>query len=314
MISRSWIILTIIFFSCTKEKRTTTGEVFCLNKDYETEKVIIVVIDGPRMSETWEHPSQEYIPYLANELSRRSTIGRELHNLGSTYTIPGHIALTTGSYDFKTNDGSEYPSTASMFQLYLKCSQKPPSDAYIITSKKKLAVLGETEDLAYRNSYRPSVDAEERSDIDTYRRALEILKFQKPSLSLIHFKGPDTEGHGGRWDGYIRAIIETDSLLNEIVQFVDSNPDYKGKTAILMTNDHGRHLDGIADGFVSHGDHCRGCTHINFMAYGPDFKTDEMVFEPYEIIDILPTVGELLGFDVAGARGQVMKDIFKNLK
>ena len=83
------------------------------------------------------------------------------------------------------------------------------------------------------------------------------------------------------------------------------------KLRFIMTNDHGRHLDGIADGFVSHGDHCRGCTHINFMGYGPDFKEDSLIYTQYELIDILPTIGDLLGFDYHEAQGVVMSDLFK---
>lgn len=292
----------------------TPSSVECGTSPYSTQYVILVVIDGPRMSETWEHPEQKYIPYLSGPLRKKAVINREFYNLGNTFTVPGHIALTTGSYEFKTNDGSEYPSEASVFQMYLSCAQTPPSDAYIITSKEKLNVLGDCENLSFRNSFRPSVDALDRPDIETYERAINILETEEPSLSLIHFKGPDTEGHHGDWEGYLEAIVETDSLLNELINFIEGNEYYKGKTSVIMTNDHGRHLDGIADGFKSHGDHCRGCTHINFMAYGPDFKSDELIYTEYESIDIVPTITALMGFDSPYTSGKIMTDLFKKVK
>jgi len=276
-----------------------------------TANVIVVIIDGPRMSETWEHPTQKYIPYQRDFLSKMGVVNRQFYNLGNTFTIPGHIAITTGAYDNKQNNGRQYPTEPSMFQQFLECSDLPPSKACIVGSKKKLEILQDCESLTYRNAYLPSLDTENRSDMETFQSAIQILEHDAPKLMMIHFKGPDANGHDGDWNGYIKSIRETDSLLFEVVNYIESDPKYKDKTALLMTNDHGRHLDGIGGGFVSHGDHCRGCTHINFMAIGPDFKTGEKIHTPYELTDIAPTIGYLLGFSTSYSTGQVMYDLFK---
>ena len=173
-------ITTIFLCACAKNTEFSEAAVSCSDNGFRTKKVVLVVIDGPRLSETWEHPEQKYIPFQAKRLKKKCVVAREFYNLGNTFTIPGHIALTTGSYEFKTNDGSEYPDGPSLFQLFLKCTQYSPEQAYIITSKVKLNVLGNCENLALRNSFRPSMYTKERTDVETYRAAVQIWKKNNP--------------------------------------------------------------------------------------------------------------------------------------
>ena len=302
--------LALLAASCSQNVKTQQAKVSCFDNKYAAKNVILVVIDGPRMSETWGDPDHRYIPYLSNVLRDSVVIGSSFYNWGDTYTVPGHIALCTGHYEGKTNDGSEYPVYPSLFQQYLSCASVSPTDAWIITSKTKLDILGNCEDLGFRNAFLPSVDAIDRPDRETFLRSIEILDTYQPTLSLIQFKGPDARGHARDWPGYLESIIETDSLLFELIEYVRSHDHFKGTTAVFMTNDHGRHLDGVADGFQSHGDHCQGCTHINFMAYGPDFHKGVVMKESYQLIDILPTVGKILGFESDYSQGRVIRNIF----
>ena len=78
-----------------------------------------------------------------------------------------------------------------------------------------------------------------------------------------------------------------------------------------MTNDHGRHTDGVADGFCSHGDPCDGCQHINFYAFGPDFKENQIISEERELIDVPATIAELLNFRIPNSNGNIMTELFK---
>ena len=103
---------------------------------------------------------------------------------------------------------------------------------------------------------------------------------------------------------------ETDAYIYKIFQFILANEHYKDKTTIFVTNDHGRHLDGHKDGFVSHGDNCEGCRKINCFAYGPDFKKGVVTDLPRHQIDIPVTIGELLGFKIENSDGEVMKELF----
>ena len=50
---------------------------------------------------------------------------------------------------------------------------------------------------------------------------------------------------------------------------------------------------------------------ITTVPMWPDFARGKVITEPAEQIDIAPTVGELLGFDVPEAKGRVLGEIFK---
>ena len=103
----------------------------------------------------------------------------------------------------------------------------------------------------------------------------------------------------------------TDDYIYKIWQFIESDPVYKNKTALFITNDHGRHLDGVANGFVSHGDSCDGCQHINLYASGPDFKQGLILNNKREQIDIPATIAELLNLDIPTINGNVMTELFE---
>src|SRR5690606_36666419 len=94
-------------------------------------------------------------------------------------------------------------------------------------------------------------------------------------------------------------IKETDSLVFELWNYLQKDENYKNRTAMLVTNDHGRHVTGHKDGFASHGDSCEGCKHISLLALGPDFSKGRLVTEEYELVDIAPTVATLLHLNVA---------------
>ncbi len=283
-----------------------------VDSNYKTKNVVVVIIDGPRFSETWGHPNKAYVPFLSQKLAPKGIVNQEFYNLANTQTISGHTASITGVYELMNNNGLQYPSYPSFMQYWLAATEESSEKAWIITSKKKLEILGNSSNIDWRNKYLPMVDAVNRSDIETFQRVKEVMTSHKPSLLFINLSGPDRAGHGDRWEEYLNNISIADSLLNEIVNLVDSIPYYKGETTVFMTNDHGRHLDGVADGFISHGDLCHGCTHINFFAYGPDFYSNLIVDDQIrEQIDIVPTIGSLLGFEMDQLNGNVMTELFK---
>jgi phosphopentomutase len=171
--------------------------------------------------------------------------------------------------------------------------------------------LSDTKDLNWCGSYTPSIDTEDRTDAETLVKAIQILDDFAPRLAMIHFKEPDTYGHGNNWEGYIGSIISTDKYVNDLWQYIQSDPDYADKTTLLITNDHGRHLDGIGSSFVGHGDHCLGCRHISLLALGPDFEKNLIVNSNYDQVDVSSTIATLLGFEWIG-EGEPIIELLKN--
>jgi hypothetical protein len=287
---------------------------FSPKPEYKANKAIVIVVDGPRYSETWGEPSKKHIPYMANELAKEGTVCTKFYNNGVTFTVPGHTAITTGNYQKISNIGFQLPKLPSFLQYYEK---EKGQKAALVCSKGKLGVLGNCKEKSFKNKFLPVSNCgtnEEgrgyRNDSITFIRIIETLSEEKYPVLMINFKEPDVSGHANNWDGYLKGIQKTDEYIKKIKDFIDTNAYYKETTALFITNDHGRHLDGHKDGFRSHGDNCDGCKHIFLYAYGPDFKQNFISETPREQLDISATLAHLLGFSMPTSNGKVMRELF----
>jgi hypothetical protein len=305
------ILISIVLFLCTLQLHA---------QHYKTKYIIVLVVDGPRYSETWGDSTHKYIPNMV-KMSKEGVIHTNFYNDRFTYTSSGHTALTTGYAQAMENvKGTQLPDHASYMQYYLQKTGKDSTAAFLITSKDKLAILSNTVDTIYHNRYRPAQNCGNggkgqgsgyRVDSITCRVILQTLKNIKPDLVFANFREPDFSGHACSWNNYLKGIRDTDSLVYEIFKFINTDRHYKGKTTLLVTNDHGRHLDGLKEGFCEHGDSCLGCEHINLFAYGPDFKKNYISAAYGNQTDLTATVAVLLGLQMPYSQGKILKDLFK---
>ena len=307
------LLLLLFFISCNNDDEKIEE-----TENYLTENVFIIVMDGARYSETWGDKNHQFIPRISNQLSYKGVVNTNFFNNGPTYTVSGHTALTTGNYQTIDNGGSETPDYPSIFQYWLKEKNENSNKAWIISSKDKLEVLTNCEDPEWNNTYNPSSDcgvnglgSGYREDIITFENTKDILTEFHPKLTLINLKQPDSYGHSGVWEDYLQGILDSDEYIYQLFEFINNDETYSGKTAIFITNDHGRHLDNVANGFKSHGDDCLGCRHIIFFANGPDFKQNIILNEERELIDIPSTIAVLLDFTIPNVNGNVMIELFK---
>ncbi len=288
---------------------------------FKTEYVIILIIDGPRYSETFGDTSCKYIPKMGKELVKQGVLYSNFRNNGPTYTNSGHTAITTGVYQSISNGGKQLPKNPNIFQYYLKEKGRDKTDAYIISSKGKLEVLANTKNKKWWNSYMPMTycgvkgqSTEYSPDPPTMNKVYETLGENPPHLMLINLLAVDSYGHSNNWPQYLASIRKCDSYADELWGFIQNHPKLKDKTALLITNDHGRHLDGHKDGFVNHGDKCEGCKHISLLALGPDFKRNQVISTEGELIDISKTISHILKFQMPSSRGRILNELFQEVK
>lgn len=305
--------IAIPFFllvSCTKAKTKTPQK---------TEYVIVVVVDGARASETWLAPNQPYIP-RQKELLSQGTVINNFRNAGPTWTMSGHGALVTGKFDWVDNSGATSPKQPNIFQLYRKKHGIPANQTWIVASKGKVAALANCIQKGWYNEYMPNTNcgiggqgatSGYREDPITFDTVMHVLKTYHPKLMLVNFREPDYSAHQANYEGYLNGIESTDQFVGEMWEWIQNDPIYKGKTALFVTNDHGRHLDSIADGFVSHGDYCEGCKRLTLFALGPEFKKNKIITTPYEQIDLPVTIGHILDFEIPVSNGKVMHELYK---
>ncbi len=287
------------------------------SQSLKTEYVIVLVIDGPRYTETFGDTSCRYIPNMGKNLIKEGVSYSNFKNNGPTYTNSGHTAMVTGNYQKISNSGKQLPKNPTFFQYYLKEKNRDKTDAYLVCSKGKLEILGNTKNKSWWNTYMPMTycgvkgqSKEYAGDAQTMNKVYELLNGNTPHLMLVNLLAVDSYAHAKNWDMYLESLKKCDSYVNELWQRIQNNPNLKDKTTLFVTNDHGRHPNGHKDGFISHGDKCEGCKHISLLAMGPDFKKGEKVMKERELIDISKTVAFMLNFQMPTSKGEVMQELF----
>lgn len=288
------------------------------SRKYKTKYVFVLVVDGARYSETWGDPNHANIPYMFNVLSKEGVVNTNFHNNGPTWTVSGHTALSTGFYQDMDNTGADLPGHPTILQTWLASTGYSNSLAWVVASKDKLQILSNTSDPEWNNQYMPSVNcgvngagpgSGYREDSLTFMVFDSIVNADHPHLVVMNFREPDYSGHQSNWLNYLKGIKDTDKDVYQVWQMIQSDPFYKDKTTLFVTNDHGRHLDGVSGGFPSHGDGCEGCRHIFLYAFGPDFKKNVSTDVPRELTDIHATIIEMLGVKHKSTNGKVMTEL-----
>ncbi len=79
-----------------------------------------------------------------------------------------------------------------------------------------------------------------RLDVFTHEFMMEYLKNQRPKALYISFGETDDFAHDGYYDLHILAAKRTDDFIRRIWEWVQNDPEYKDKTTLLITTDHGR--------------------------------------------------------------------------
>lgn len=309
---------TLPFYSCHEDWSWSFSDREILIPNRKTQNIVIVVVDGFRYSEGWGEANHKYIPFMADSMAKYGVVNSAFYNLGHTYTTAGHTSILTGIYQSIDNNGNELPQYPSVFQYWNKYSLSDSKKSWIIASKGKLKILSDCNYRSFKGKFSPSVNCGTdglgngyREDSLTLKLALSVFSEFKPNLVLINFRDPDYSAHSGSWNGYINGVKATDRYVFRLWKFLQNNEFYKNKTALFVTSDHGRHLDGIGDGFAGHGDDCDGCRHIGFFAFGPDFKQNIILNAKREQIDLSVTIAAMLGFTLNQSKGKVMTEIFE---
>ncbi len=274
---------------------------------YETRHVVIVVIDGGRYTETLGDPNLANEPRQGLLMAPAGCRGESWNN-GVTSTNPGHAAILSGIYQPLANDGTERPHLPTVFEYYRAATGAPASQTWFYSNKPKLAVMSNSDHPDYGDSLAAQVKADCAGDAGVVATAEARLIADRPAILAMNLGDTDITAHSGDWPGYLRALQVADSLVYDLWIRIEADSGLAGRTALFVTNDHGRH-DDAHGGFQNHGDGCMGCRRVQMLVLGPDFKTGLVSTAALEPVDIVPTVGLLLGFAVPYATGHVMDDL-----
>jgi hypothetical protein len=140
--------------------------------------------------------------------------------------------------------------------------------------------------------------------------ARQLMKQVAPSLLWITLHDIDI-AHSGTYSLYLEGIRRSDRLCAEIWKTIQSEPEYSGKTTMFILPDFGRDSDTDAggNGFQHHrtGDALSRTTWM--MAMGPGIRQNVIVDRPVESIDLVPTLGGMLGFSAKLSQGKPLTEL-----
>jgi hypothetical protein len=140
--------------------------------------------------------------------------------------------------------------------------------------------------------------------------ARQLMRQLSPSLLWITLHDIDI-AHSGAYSLYIDGIRRSDRLCAEIWQAIEADPEYKGRTTMFILPDFGRDSDMNpgGNGFQHHrtGDALSRTTWM--MTLGPGVRQNAVVDRPVDSLDLVPTLGALLGFSPTLAQGQPLSEV-----
>ncbi len=211
----------------------------------------------------WTVVSKEGQLYGNRDIGSRASVSNKLH-----FSYPGYNEILTGFADprIKSNDKIANPNKTFLEWLDHQKGFKGKSAAfgswdvfpYIINEKRSgvftnagFEPMKNTSDnprikeLNQLQKDMPSPWDTVRMDAFTFNFAMEYLKEQRPRALYIALGETDDFAHDGHYDQYIYAAQRNDAFLARLWNWVQNDPQYKNKTTLLITTDHGRGFDDL---------------------------------------------------------------------
>lgn len=121
-----------------------------------------------------------------------------------------------------------------------------------------------------QSSYKP-FGMSESLDVFNHYQAFTYLKTKRPKVLYISYGDTDEFAHHAEYKNYLDAAHQFDAWIGEIWNWAQSQPDYKDKTTLLITTDHGRG-DIDKSQWTSHGQSIEDAYQIWFAVMGPKVK------------------------------------------
>jgi len=105
-------------------------------------------------------------------------------------------------------------------------------------------------------------------DALTFARTMEYLKVKKPRVLFAALGETDTWAHERRYDLYLQMIQRNDLMVRTLWEWTQQDPQYKGKTSLIVTVDHGR--GRTPRDWTDHNAKVEGAEEIWIAVMGPD--------------------------------------------
>jgi membrane-anchored protein YejM (alkaline phosphatase superfamily) len=182
---------------------------------------------------------------------------------GKNFSYPGYQELLAGFPDDRINSNEAGPNANVTVLEWLNAKpryrgrvaafaswdafrdiiNRERSGVFINAGNEAAAYRGATGRQAWlnemmRDTLRPWETV--RWDSLTHQFALEYLREKKPRVLYVAYDETDDWAHDGNYERVLRSAHQTDRFIEQIWNTLQSMSQYRGKTTLLITTDHGR--------------------------------------------------------------------------
>ena len=206
---------------------------------------------------------------------------------GHAFSYPGYSEMLVGrAHDdtIKSNDPIRNPYPTVLEFLKAQAGLSRDQVAVFTSWKVSSAIVEHTESALTVNAGFTAFDSPDqevrrqsalqfetptpwndvRHDAYTFRFAMDHLARHRPRVLYLALGETDDWAHDGRYDRVLEAFARTDEYLKHLWTWLQSQAEYRGRTHLLITTDHGR---GRTPGdWKSHGKDVAGASET-WMAF-----------------------------------------------
>lgn len=274
---------------------------------------------------------QKLFPFLWGIISVNGQLygdrlsGSEVNNANPyKFSYPGYNEIFTGYPDsaVNSNDKIKNPNTNVLefiqkqkgYQGRIAVFSTWDVFPYILnTWRNGIYVNSDVDSLKFDNPALKLIDdmqfleakpLDVRLDLLTYFAGREYLKAYRPRVLYIAFDETDDFAHEGLYEQYLKSAHAEDGMIKDLWNTLQSMPEYRDKTTLIITCDHGRG-DLVKEQWTDHGEKIADAGQIWIAALGPDTKAEGLVKTPIPLYQkqIAPTLAALLGFQFVPDHG-----------
>jgi hypothetical protein len=240
---------------------------------------------------------QALMPFLWSVVASQGQIygnrdlGSDSHVInGLNFSYPGYAETLTGIADARVNSNDNVPNPNETVFAWLN---KMPAFAGKVAAfgawgtfngifdKERcgfvvnagydaLTAIPATPELKLLNDLKSEsarIWSDEPFDPLPFHTAVEYIKASKPRVLFVGLGETDDWAHAGSYPEYLIAARLNDSYINQLWQLVQSMPEYKDKTTLIILPDHGR---GEGEEWTTHGEKVPASRETWMAFLGPD--------------------------------------------
>lgn len=218
--------------------------------------------------ETEELRRKRLMPFFWNTIAKKGNIYGNRNfdnqvNVENLYKIsyPGYNEILSGNPDIQIfSNRSRWNRNPNILE---QLNEKEPYKGhvvaftswelfpYILNTKRNQLPLScgynKSQTGSFNDNYRISSfqkmisnDKCTREDVLTFIEAKDYIIKNHPKVVLLGFGETDEAAHDKKYDEYLSHIAMIDKLISELWYFIQTDPNYKNNTSIIITTDHGR--------------------------------------------------------------------------